>query len=188
MATQLPPQHTWYTPADCAAMLDGTRHGDHYRAPCPVHPGNPTSLSIREGTDKYGHPKTTLHCFAHECTREAICAAMGIQVRQLYAIHPADAQATRNVPRAHSPRIDRLKTMEAPTTDDVIQVLLEELIVTDPEWIETCQPAREKMWELAQADPCAREALTKALHAARLNPARFWDTLHTEQQKAQHYD
>ena len=179
MATADAP-HTWYTPADCAAMLQGTRHGDHYRAPCPLHPGNPTSLSIRQRSDKYGNPSTWLHCFAQDCAIEDICAAMGIEVRNLFAIHPDYARVTRHAPRAQSPRIDRLKTMEEPTTDDIVQVLLEELIVADPEWIETCAPARQKMWALAQASPKSRELLTQALKQAHINALRFWDALGRE--------
>ena len=180
--------HHWYTPAECAGMLLGVRHGDHYRAPCPLHPGNPTSLSIREGRDSYGHPCTWMHCFAHDCTIEDICAAMGIEVRDLFCVHPDYGRATRNAPRAHSPRIDRLKWMEEPTSDDIVQVLLEENIVEDPQWIQGCQPARAKMWELAQASPKAKEALTKALYEAHLIPSHFWTTLAAEMEGERHGD
>lgn len=173
----VPDVHRWYTPADCAALLRGVKHGDHYRAPCPLHPGNPTSLSIRQGRDKYGHPVTLMHCFAFDCAIQDICAAMGIDVRNLFCFHPDYAKATRNVPRAHGPRINRLKTMEEPTSDEIAQILLEEMIVSDPEWIQTCVPARQKMWELAQASPNAKHVLTKALQAARLTPSIFWSTL-----------
>lgn len=179
MATHPPPgPHIWFTPEDCAAMLDGVKHGNHWRAACPAHAGdNPQSLSIREGTDKYGHPMTLLHCFAHGCTFDEICEAMGIPTRNMFCMHPDYAKETRNAPRAKSPRINRLKAMEEPSPDEIAQILLEEMIVSDPAWIQTCTPAREKMWELAQASAVAKEQLTKALQQARLTPALFWDTL-----------
>ena len=174
----VPREHIWFTPTQIAAILDGHQHGDHYRATCPAHGGdNPTSLSIREDRDKYGNPCTRLHCFAHGCSREEICAAMGIPVRCLFAIHPAYAKETRNHPRAKSQRIDRLKAMEEPSPDEIAQIMLEEMIVSDPEWIQTCEPARQKMWRLAQASPKAQEAFTRALTLARLNAMQFWDTL-----------
>jgi hypothetical protein len=178
MATQFPHEHRWYTPEDCAALLSAVKHGASWRGPCPVHGGDSTTcLSIREVTDRYGHPKTSIHCFAHDCAIEDICAAIGIQVWQLYSIQPDYAKATRSLPRAHSPRIDKLKGMAQPTPDDVAQIMLEEFIVTDPEWIQACAPARRKMWELAQASPHAHEAFTKALVQAGIVPGVFWQTL-----------
>src|SRR5262245_23825648 len=95
------PEHTWVSPSTIAAMLEAVRHGDHWRAACPAHSGeNPQSLSIREGRDKYGHPMTLLHCFAHECSIEDICRALGISVRHLFCIQPDYAKATQNLPRA----------------------------------------------------------------------------------------
>ena len=179
MAEHLEPHH-WYSPAECAAMLLGVRHGDHYRAPCPLHPGNPTSLSIREIRDERGYPRTWLHCFAHDCAIEDICAAMGIELRELFSVHPDYVRATRNAPRARSPRIDRLKYMDDPVPDDIIQIFLEEWIVEDPAWIQEYQPARQKMWELAQASPKARAALTRALQTAHLQTLSFWDALAQE--------
>ena len=184
MATPSSSPHVWYTPADCSAMLLGMRHGDHYRAPCPLHPGNPTSLSIREGKDRHGHPCTLMKCFAHDCAIEDICAAMGIELRNLFCVHPDYARANRHVPRAHSPRIDRLKTMEEPTPDEIAAILLEEMIVSDPAWIQECAPARQKMWELAQQSPRNRECFTQALRQVRINALRFWDTLAREQEGA----
>ena len=108
---------------------------------------------------------------------------MGIEVRELFCIHPDYARTTRNAPRARSPRIDRLRWLEEPTSDDIAQVLLEELIVTDPEFIQTCTPARQKMWEIATASPKAKEALTKALYHGHLSPAPFWTTLAAEMER-----
>jgi hypothetical protein len=181
MATQIPPEHRWYTPADCAALLLAVKHGDQWRAPCPVHGGESTDcLSIRQVIDRYGNPKTSLHCFAHDCDIEDICAEMGIEVRQLYSIQPDYAKATKHVPRAKSPRIDKLKQMEEPTPDEIAQILLEEMIVSDPAFIQKCAPARAKMWEIAQASHGAREAFTRALREAHVIPARFWEQMRNE--------
>lgn len=176
----VPDVHRWYTPADCAAMLLAVKHGDQWRAPCPVHGGESTdALSIRQRTDRYGNPATYLHCFAHHCHIEDICAAMGIELRNLFSIHPVYAEKTRHVPRAHSPRINRLKAMEEPTQDEIAQILLEEMIVSDPEWIQTCAPARQKMWELAQ-DSHVKRAFITALEAAHIVQRPFWETLRAE--------
>jgi hypothetical protein len=175
-----PTPHVWYTPADCAALLLGVRHGEHYRAPCPVCDSTrPDALSIRQLPDKYGNPCTVFHCFAHDCDVRDICAALGIAVRNLFAIHPDYARETRYAPRARSPRIDRLKTMEEPTPDEIAQILLEEMIVSDPKWIETCEPARQKMWELAQ-DPAIKRAFITAMETAHIVPRPFWDRLQRE--------
>jgi hypothetical protein len=170
--------HRWYTPADCAAMLAATTHGGVWRAACPAHGGaNGSSLSIREGKDRDGNPVTLMHCHAHQCSIEDICAALGIEVRHLFAIHPAYAQATRQAPRARSVRIARLKSMENPTPDEIAQILLEEMIVSDPVWIQECQPARVKMWELGQHHPDIRAAFLRALAQTTINPTRFWESL-----------
>ena len=120
---------------------------------------------------------TLLHCFARDCPVEDICAAMGIEVKDLFCIHPAFAREHRHAPRARSPRIERLRTMHEPSPDEIAQVMLEEMIVSDPQWIEECAPARAKMWELAQASPRARAQLSEALKKAGFIPAQFWDTL-----------
>jgi hypothetical protein len=173
-----PAEHRWYTPADCSALVLGVQHGRRYCAPCPACQSSRTdALSITEGTDRDGHPMTLLHCFAHQCPIEDICAAMGIEVRNLFAIHPDYARATRNAPRARSPRIDRLKSMQEPTPDELAQILLEEMIVSDPPFIQECLPARAKMWALAHASPTRKEALTQCLYLAKLRPSQFWADL-----------
>ena len=188
MPDDLSSHHVWFSPADCAALLDATQQGKHWRAACPAHGGENTgSLAITEGRDTYGNPMTLLHCFAHDCTIQEICAAMGISVRNLFCIHPDYSRATRNAPRARSPRVERLRRRDTPATaDDIAQILLEEMIVSDPEWIQHCQPARAKMWELAQ-DPQIRAVFLRALSVAHLNPTRFWESLTSEQTwSAQH--
>ena len=171
--------HHWYTPAECAALLGGKPHGERWRAPCPAHGGsNPTALGIAQGRDRDGNPMTLLHCFAHDCPVEDICGAMGIEVKDLFCLDPAFARSTRHAPRSRSPRIERLRHAAQPLTpDEIAQVMLEEMIVSDPQWIETCAPARAKMWELAQASPRARTQLSHALRQAGFSPALFWDTL-----------
>jgi hypothetical protein len=174
-----PVPHHWYTPAECASLLGGTPHGERFRAPCPVHGGsNPTALGIAQGRDRNGNPMTLLHCFARNCAVEDICAAMGIEVKDLFCIHPDYARATRHGPRARSPRIERLRHAAQPLTpDEIALVMLEEMIVSDPAWIQECEPARAKMWELAQASPRARAQLSQSLKKAGCNPELFWDTL-----------
>jgi hypothetical protein len=120
---------------------------------------------------------TLLHCFARGCAIEDICAAMGIEMKGLFCIHPDYARATRHAPRARSPRVHRLRTMQDPSPDEIAQIMLEEMIVSDPQWIQACEPARKKMWELAQASPRARAQLSAALKNAGFNPALFWNTL-----------
>jgi hypothetical protein len=54
------------------------RNGNGWIALCPAHADKNPSLSIREGNGR-----TLLHCFAG-CSVEAICAARGIEVRDLF--------------------------------------------------------------------------------------------------------
>lgn len=179
-----PTPHVWYTPADIAAWLDATPHGSRWRARCPVHGGdNATALSIGQGRDRDGNPMTLLHCFAHGCAVEDLCAALGIAVKHLFCVHPTYAQSTRYAPRSRSPRIAQLRTREqAASPDDIAEILLEEMIVSDPQWIQACAPARAKMWALAQASPRARARLSQALRTGGMHPARFWETLRVEQE------
>jgi hypothetical protein len=179
MSTPPPPTaHIWYTPAWCAEQLGATKYGSKWRARCPVHGGdNPQALGIAQGRDAQGNPMTLLHCFAHHCAIDDLCAALGIEVRNLFCMAPAYARVMRHFPPAKSPRVARLKQLETPSPDEVAQILLEEMIVADPTWIETCAPARAKMWELAQASPQAHAALTRALREAHRNPLTFWEAL-----------
>jgi hypothetical protein len=162
-------------------MLGGEAHGARWRAPCPAHGGsNPTALGIAQGRDRDGNPMTLLHCFANQCSIEDICAAMGLDVKDLFCIHPTFARTHRHAPRARSPRVDRLKAMLEPSPDEIAQILLEEMIVSDPAWIQACPPARAKMWELAQASPKTRALLSHALHKSGLRPSTFWEALARE--------
>jgi hypothetical protein len=126
---------------------------------------------------------TLLHCFAHDCPVEDICATMGIEVKDLFCIHPTFARTHRPVPRSKSPRIKQIRRQTNPLTpDEIAQVLLEEMIVSDPQWIQECAPARAKMWALAQSSPRVRALFSHALHQAHLSPSQFWDDLRREQE------
>ena len=84
---------------------------------------------------------------------------------------PTFARANRHAPRSRSPRLERLRHAAGPLTpDEIAQVMLEEMIVSDPQWIEECAPARAKMWELAQASPRARAQLSAGAQESRLQP------------------
>jgi 5S rRNA maturation endonuclease (ribonuclease M5) len=62
------------------ARLKGVRRcGRHWAARCPAHPDRKPSLSIREAGEKI-----LLHCHAG-CRLEDICAALGVQVRELFS-------------------------------------------------------------------------------------------------------
>lgn len=54
-------------------------HPDQWEAQCPAHEDDKSSLSIGEGTDR----KLLLHCHAG-CTLEAVTAALGITVADLF--------------------------------------------------------------------------------------------------------
>ena len=116
MAVPDPLAHHWYTPAECAALLGGKPHGERWRAPCPVHGGtNPTALGIAQGRDREGNPMTLLHCFAQDCPVEEICAAMGIEVKDLFVIHPPLPVriGMRHGPAAHAWSV--LRTLQDPS-------------------------------------------------------------------------
>lgn len=67
--------------ADILQRLDKVKkHGDKYRAVCPVHGGsNPTALSLREDGDK-----VLIHCFNCEATGPEVMAAIGLPVSTLF--------------------------------------------------------------------------------------------------------
>jgi hypothetical protein len=52
-----------------------------FRARCPVHGGdNPQSLHVSVGADG----RAVLYCFARQCPAEEVCAALGLQVVDLF--------------------------------------------------------------------------------------------------------
>jgi hypothetical protein len=54
------------------------RRGDGCMALCPAHADKNPSLSLREGNGR-----VLLHCFSG-CSPEAVCAALGIMVKELF--------------------------------------------------------------------------------------------------------
>ena len=174
----LPPVHVWYTPEECAARLEGTKHGEHWRAKCPAHEGtNPTSLGIKEGRDKHGMPCTLLHCFAHDCSITDICAALGITVTNLFCTHPTYGETIQHYPRQQSRRLARMATEPTPATqDDIAEALLCEMIESDPPFIHECEGARHTLWRLGQ-EPARRARLFQALNSAGIPAREFFATL-----------
>ena len=67
------------TAAAVAARLHATRAHDGWMARCPAHDDRRASLSIGAGHDG----RVLLHCHAH-CTPDAICAAAGLELRDLF--------------------------------------------------------------------------------------------------------
>jgi hypothetical protein len=156
------------------------KRGRGFRARCPAHDGDsPDTLSIIEGRDRDGNPCTLLHCFAHNCDVKEICAALGIGVANLFVIHPDYARETRNQERSRTPAIAHLRTIQNATPDDLAAIMLEDFIYSDLSFIETCEDARRKLWELAQ-EPPRRERFTRAFESRHLNADRFWEMLRGE--------
>lgn len=173
----VPPAHLWFTPAQLAVLLDAVQHGDHWRAACPAHGGaNPTSLKIWQGTDRNGNAKTSLHCFAQGCTPAAIVATLGIPERNLYAVQ--EEWGKRPAGYRRTPWLEAWRKGQEPEDPNTTALmLLCEMIVSDPAWIEECLPARQKMWELAQKSPLTRARMTQALNMAGIHPVGFWQQL-----------
>jgi len=170
--------HVWYTAAACAEALGARKCGTHWRAKCPVHGGdNPSSLKIWETLDKYGHPCTVLHCFAQGCDKQAICAALGIAVRNLFSVYHSYAPETTPFLRTHSRRLAQLKHTDRFPRGGVLQTLLEVEIADDPTFILKNVGARAALWDLAQSDPDIHARFTEALRNAQLDPQRFWAVL-----------
>ena len=173
--------HTWHTPEELAERLGAQKYREGWRARCPAHGGdNPSALSIKRGTDKHGNPCTLLYCHSHQCDIRAICEALGLTLVSLFCIQPTYARVTRLQPRSHDPRIERLKFSRTPQSqDDLAQVMLESMIVSDPGFLAACPPARETMWRLAQ-EPARKPGLVKALIEAALPVRATLDALRAE--------
>lgn len=70
--------------ADFIARLQGvTRNGDGWSARCPAHEDRRASLSVKDASDG----KILIHCHAG-CTPEAVAAAMGLQLADLFKGKP----------------------------------------------------------------------------------------------------
>lgn len=167
---ETPNPHTWQTAAMLATRLGAHKTRDGWATSCPAHGGdNPQAFTLREGTDRHGHPCTLLYCHTHQCDIREICAALEIPLMSLFCVHPDYAKATQRQPRSHDSRIERLKfrTDTAYSQDDLAQVMLESEIVNDPGFLSQVPGARETFWRLAQY-PERKHALVKALIEAGL--------------------
>lgn len=176
MTTSLP--HQWLDPTTLAARLGATKHGDTWRACCPAHEGdNPTSLAIKEGRDKHGLPMTLMHCFAHGCPIEDICAALDIPLASLFLTHPSYSETIRRQPRHHSQRLTRLAAQSTPATqEDIAELLLCEMIESDPPFIHECEEARQTLRRLCQ-EPERRVRIFQALHRGGIPAREFFATI-----------
>lgn len=126
------PDHRYYSAAEVAALCQHARATTPttWRAACPVHNGdNPTSLHISQGLDK-----TLVHCFAHQCTPEAICAALGLPLQSLSMV-PASLPPTparRATPPATPTARQIATSADAPMTgDDLMLAMLLDTLDTD---------------------------------------------------------
>lgn len=175
-------EHIFYSAETLAQRLGGRRAGRNtWRAKCPAHQGdNPTSLSITTRRTDDGYPITLLHCHAHDCRLEDICAALDIPLSGLWAVPPAK-MTRRPLPSYSSPRLHAFALRETPgDADEIATLLLEEMIVSDPEWMATCREARTVLWQLSR-DHERRMGFEQALIDAKLDPLVFWRTLAAEQ-------
>jgi hypothetical protein len=180
--------HVWSRPEDIAAQLHATKHGASWRARCPVHDGeNPSSLAIALGQDRHGHPCTLLKCYAHDCDIRDLCAALGIELRSLFALHPDYSHATRRAPRATGPGIHHVRQLDDPSPDDLAECMLIEMLTTDPGFLETCPPARATCLRL-RANPARLGRLSAAFKRLGYQPSRLWARLVAEQEGDEHAD
>ncbi len=172
-----PPLHHWIDPQTVAQWLDATKHGEAWRAKCPAHQSdNPTTLTIQRGTDRYGQPCTLLHCFVG-CGIQAICEALGIPLKALFLTHPDYSKRIQSQPRATRPQYAQRDAPDMPyTTDDLAEMMLCDMIISDPPFIEECDGARETFYRLAQ-EPARRNRLFQALRQAQIVTHGFWNRL-----------
>ena len=69
------------TTSELAAKFDARKCGAGWKAKCPAHTDRHPSLSITEGEDG----GIRLKCFSAGCTTEAIVAAVGLTMADLFA-------------------------------------------------------------------------------------------------------
>jgi putative DNA primase/helicase len=89
---------------DALARLPGWRtvRDGQYKACCPAHDDHDPSLDISIGADG----RVLLTCRSQGCTAEAIVAALGYQMRDLFAPHPDDAKRTGRAETHRYPAFD----------------------------------------------------------------------------------
>lgn len=147
--------------AVAALCAHAAPHGDHaYRAQCPVHNGdNPQSLHISQAQEK-----TLLHCFAHQCSVEAICAALGILPAQLF--REGRASAVPPAPRRQAPPAPVLSTLggEAPVlADDILLSLLLDSLSEDLSLLQV--PEAQQTLRKALDTPLKKAMIERKLRA-----------------------
>lgn len=171
--------HHWYSPGEIATLLDARPYKDTWRGRCPAHGGdNLTSLHIAEGVARDGAPMTLLHCFAHHCSIDAICAALGLPIAGLWAVRlDAPRKPYRAMPFVMPPRQKGDHTPYA--SDDIIEMFLHEEIQTDTAWFLTCIGARHDCWRLGQ-EIQRKFRLSASMAAAGLLVTQQWTDLARE--------
>jgi hypothetical protein len=91
------------------SRLGGVRHsGDGWIARCPAHGDHNPSLSVRETVGKI-----LVHCHAG-CTVEAVCAALGIHLRDLFETPQASSRPEPPMVRAVERQIKGLRSRLTP--------------------------------------------------------------------------
>lgn len=75
-----------------ARFPTATNSGDGWKAKCPAHNDGTPSLLIREGDDG----RTLLHCHAG-CTPQAICAAIGLRLADLFPPRAARSSSGNHI-------------------------------------------------------------------------------------------
>lgn len=91
------------------SKLDGVRPAGSGRwiARCPAHEDRRPSLSIRETEDG----KTLIHCFSGGCSAHEVCAAVGLDVSDLFPPRPSDPAHTGKPERRPFPATDILRAI-----------------------------------------------------------------------------
>jgi hypothetical protein len=98
------------TPAELITRLKGVRRsGNGWLARCPSHEDRSPSLSVHEGEDG----RVLLHDFAG-CSVEAICAAVGIRVSDLFS-ERGKVQPKPRIVRDAEEQIANLRSRLTPT-------------------------------------------------------------------------
>lgn len=92
------------------ARLQGVRRpGDGWTAKCPAHEDRSPSLSVSEHNGKI-----LLHCFAG-CTTKSVCAALGMEMRELFIAPRVFREAKPPIVREAEKRIAGLRSHLTPT-------------------------------------------------------------------------
>jgi hypothetical protein len=101
------------------------RVGDGWSARCPAHEDHSPSLSLAEGLDG----RVLIHCFAG-CTAEKVCAAAGLELRDLFAGPCAPQDSKPEIVGAMDREISDLRSRLTPRECEIREVTV---ILTDLE-------------------------------------------------------